>query len=99
MNKLKGCPKNHRNGVRMLPDFPTLWAKSNNINDISILEYLPNLHDITFSYNNISDLKPLADNEDYGDYGDLIIDNNPLSQQSIDEYIPIIESRGIHVYR
>lgn len=71
----------------------------NNINDISILEYLPNLHDITFSYNNISDLKPLADNEDYDDYGDLIIDNNPLSQQSIDEYIPIIESRGIHVYR
>lgn len=48
--------------------------------------------------NNISDLKHLVENTNYGEYGELHIWNNPLNQQSIEEYIPILEARGIQVY-
>jgi len=48
--------------------------------------------------NDISDVYPLVENEGLGT-GDIVhLNGNPLSEHSIDTYIPELESRGVIVY-
>lgn len=74
----------------------------NNIYDIGILEYFNNLSVLYLNNNSITDLKPIVDNPNFRRDGNyipyLIINNNPLSEQSINEYIPALEARGVTVY-
>lgn len=77
-----------------------LNLSNNQISDISVLTNL-DLYGIGLSDNQISDIKPLVDNiyfnSDLHESKRVSLYNNPLSQQSIEEYIPILESRGIEV--
>jgi len=69
----------------------------NQINDISALSGLTNLK-IVYLYNNwISDIVALIQNSgiDNGDY--VFLSNNPLSDTSINTYIPQLQARGVNV--
>jgi len=48
--------------------------------------------------NQIGDVKPLVDNTGLGDGDEVWLSENPLSEQSINEYIPALEARGVTVY-
>ena len=71
----------------------------NQISDISPLALLVNISDLNLAFNQISDILPLVNNAGLGQDDVVNLLNNPLSQQSIDEYIPILEQRGVTVYR
>jgi len=70
----------------------------NEISDISPLSKLTSLRNIDLSINKITDMSPLVDNPgiDRGDY--VYLEGNPLSEESISIYIPILEERGVNVY-
>jgi hypothetical protein len=55
------------------------------------------LADLSLMFNQIGDISPLIDNPGLGqrDYIDLRF--NPLSEQSVNEYIPELEARGASV--
>jgi Leucine-rich repeat (LRR) protein len=69
----------------------------NSISDISALSGLFALHLMSLDNNNISDLSPLVDNSGIGMNDTIYISGNPLSQESINTYIPTLESRGVTV--
>ncbi len=70
---------------------------SNNISDISPLSNLTNLQELYLSYNRIIDIGPLLENVGLNQ-GDIVsLRNNPLSQQSINVYIPELQKRGVEV--
>ncbi|MFO7892008.1 MAG: leucine-rich repeat domain-containing protein [bacterium] len=69
----------------------------NNVADITPLKDLPNLRYIRLWDNQITDIKPLVDNPGIGD-GDIVgLDDNPLDEKSINEYIPALQARGVQV--
>jgi Leucine-rich repeat (LRR) protein len=72
-----------------------LWG--NNISDISPLVNLTSLTELSLGSNNISDIKPLVDNHGLreGDYVNLRF--NPLSDTSLNTYIPQLQARGVIV--
>lgn len=73
------------------------YLEDNQIEDISALEYCVNLQMLVLSSNQITDILPLVDNTGLG-RGDLVsLDNNPLNEKSINEYIPALEARGVTV--
>jgi hypothetical protein len=74
-----------------------LELDGNNISDISALAGLNNLIWLYLYTNNISDISALVSNVglSYGDTVDL--QNNPLSAESINAYIPQLEARGVFV--
>ena len=71
----------------------------NQIANISSLTLLVNIVFLNLGVNQISDILPLVNNTGLGSGDTVVLSNNPLSQQSIDEYIPILEQRGVTVYR
>ena len=81
-----------------LTNLEALGIFNNQIVDISALGGLTNLVTIAISDNQITDIYPLVQNQgiNTGDYVELI--NNPLSETSINTYIPQLEARGVHVY-
>jgi len=61
------------------------------------LASLVSLADLDLWYNQIVDISPLLDNPGLGE-GDYVgLGNNPLSEQSTNEYIPELEARGVTV--
>jgi len=75
-----------------------LWLYSNQISDISHLAGLTSLTYLSINNNLISDISPLVENAGMGG-GDLVdLWNNPLSDDSINIYIPGLEARGVTVY-
>ena len=75
------------------------WLRldSNQISDISPLAGLTSLTELDLSYNQISDISHLVDNIGLGE-GDLVdLQWNPLSEDSINVYIPELEARGVTV--
>jgi len=76
-----------------------LYIAYNNISDLSALSGLPNIKYLDLRYNQISNILPLVNNSGI-DSGDVVnIANNPLSTQSIEEYVPMLESRFVIVNR
>ena len=74
----------------------------NHIKDISVLEKLIYLYQAFLSNNRIEDIRPLVDNPNLGakegrDYR-VTLENNPLSQESIDKHIPELISKGVKVW-
>jgi Leucine-rich repeat (LRR) protein len=66
--------------------------------NISALQNLTNLHKVVLYYNQITDIEPLVLNSGINS-GDLIyLTGNPLSQISIDTYIPDLTGRGVTVF-
>ena len=84
--------------LRNLSNLRELYLATNQIQDISVLEYLTNLNRIRLWDNQITDILPLVKNSGLGK-GDLVsLQGNPLSEKSINEYIPILRSRGVIVF-
>ena len=69
----------------------------NSISNISALSGLTALHIMSLDNNNISDLSPLVANGGIGTDDTIYVTNNPLSPESINTYIPNLESRGVTV--
>ncbi len=69
----------------------------NEIGDISALAYLTQLQSTQLNHNQISDIKPLVDNTGLGEGDHIDLRWNPLSEQSINEYIPELIARGVTV--
>jgi internalin A len=80
-----------------LTSLPVLNLRGNQISDISPLVNLTSLTELSLGANQISDIKPLVDNLDLGegDYVDLGF--NPLSDTSLNTYIPQLRARGVIV--
>ena len=69
----------------------------NEISDISPLEGLTSLTQLHLDHNQISDVMPLVDNAGLGEGDGVALLRNPLSAQSINEYIPALRARGVVV--
>ena len=76
-----------------------LNLSQNSVSDISPLLSLVNLSQIRLDGNKISDLSPLVNNSGMGSGDILDITANPLSQQSINEYLPALLARGVTIIR
>lgn len=81
-----------------LTQLERLYLADNQIVDISALENLVNLTNLRLWNNQITDILPLVNNTGLGegDYVGLI--DNPLSEISINEYIPTLIARGVIVH-
>jgi len=74
-----------------------LYLRFNQISDISPLAGLTSLRSLGLNENQISDIKPLVDNPGLGEGDRADLRENPLSEQSINEYIPALRARGVTV--
>ena len=70
---------------------------SNQITEISALITLENLSSLYLSGNQIADIYPLIQNNGIGNGDRANLSNNPLSETSINIYIPQLEARGVTV--
>ncbi|MBN2411203.1 leucine-rich repeat domain-containing protein, partial [candidate division KSB1 bacterium] len=83
--------------LRNLEKLEWLALEMNKITEISSLKKLYNLRYVRLWDNQISDIKPLVDNPAINK-GDIVgLNGNPLNEKSINEYIPILQSRGVYV--
>ena len=74
-----------------------LGLHRNSISDVSALSGLTSLKTLDLNYNSVVDLAPLVANMGL-DTGDVInVNNNPLSDTSINTHIPALQDRGINV--
>ncbi|NQU04719.1 MAG: leucine-rich repeat domain-containing protein [Calditrichaeota bacterium] len=89
---------NNISGIENLENLDYLDAADNQIENISELQNLPNIHLIGLSGNQIEDISPLVNNTNLGTGVYLFLNNNPLDETSINEYIPILIQRGVAVY-
>jgi len=85
-------------GLECCTSLTELYLYNNQISDISPLANLTSLSNFKLGSNQISDISPLVDNEGLSEGDEVYLQENPLSQQSISEYIPQLEARGVHVY-
>jgi Leucine-rich repeat (LRR) protein len=67
------------------------------ISDVSAFSGLVNLQTLSLPSNQIEDIAPLLDNTGLGSGDAVNLGSNPLSQQSIDVYIPALQARGVTV--
>jgi hypothetical protein len=95
--------------LALLENLEILYLSHNQIEDISPLADLINLDYLSLYDNQISDILPLVQNAglrseyrppDQGgpDYDRVSLWGNPLSEKSINEYIPALRARGVIVY-
>lgn len=80
-----------------LIDLRVLELGNNEIIDISPLQSLHHLEWIDLECNGISDIKPLVDNVSLDSDTFLILSGNPLNTTSEEEYIPMLEVKGVGV--
>ncbi len=69
----------------------------NQISDLSPLSNLTSLDWVNLENNLITDIYPLVENRGIGQRNYVNLIGNPLSDQSINEYIPALQARGVHV--
>jgi len=81
-----------------LTDMRILYADINQISDISALSTLTNLETLYLRYNQITDIYPLVQNSGLSTGDEVGLGNNPLSETSINQYIPALQARGVTVY-
>jgi Leucine-rich repeat (LRR) protein len=72
-----------------------LWG--NQISDISALANLTNVTSLLLAWNQIGDISPLVQNEGLGTGDTVNLQQNPLSEESINTCIPELEARGVDV--
>ncbi|MFC1564586.1 leucine-rich repeat domain-containing protein [candidate division KSB1 bacterium] len=75
----------------------SLFLANNQIKDISALEKLVELSMIRLWNNKIEDILPLVNNTGLGEGDTVKLTNNPLNEQSINNYIPELRKRGVIV--
>ena len=95
-----GLSDNQITGIAPLADLTDLIYLSLHSNQISDISTLANLTDLMWLYlqnNGINNIYPLVENGGLGT-GDIVsLDSNPLSDDSINLYIPELVARGVIV--
>jgi len=92
--------KNQIKDISVVSNFTNAWwidLSDNRIEDISALEYCTTIKRIRLMRNSISDIYPLVKNKGIGNGDEILLNENPLSEKSINEYIPILNERGAYV--
>lgn len=84
--------------VAGLTNLGGLYLNKNDISDISALTRLTHLIALDLRDNNISDILPLVANMGLGHRSTVDVSGNPLSAESINTYIPVLQSRGVTVH-
>jgi len=74
-----------------------LGLANNRIEDLTPLAGLVNLLELHLEGNFIADILPLVENAGLDDGDKVFLDYNPLSRQSVNEYIPVLQERGVFV--
>ena len=95
------APNNEISDISVLTNLRiihNLDLRSNLISDISVLAELEELDDVKLSDNSITDISPLVNNPGLIEGDEIYLENNPLSEQSVNEYIPALEARGVVVH-
>ena len=80
-----------------LTSLTDLDLDGNQISDMSPTTNLTSLSYLELADNHISDILPLVENEGLGVEDKVYLANNPLSDDSINIYIPQLEARGVTV--
>ena len=83
--------------VTGLTNLTWLHLSDNSISDISPIAQLTNLTTLYLWKNSISDISPLVANTGLGQEDTVSVPGNPLSDASINTYIPILQRRGVTV--
>lgn len=81
-----------------LTNLIVLYLGNNSISNISALSGLRNLVVLGLWNNLISDIVPLVANTGFGQGEEIIVSENPLSDVSINTYIPALQDRGVEVH-
>ena len=77
-----------------------LWLYKNQISDISALAGLTEIYQFHLQDNNISDISPLLEYSEFAPGGTMyyiILAGNPLSETSVEVYIPQLQASGVEV--
>jgi len=95
---MNNCNIEKIDSLYALENLKRIDLSSNNISNIESLSALYAIDEMNVSNNNISDILPLLNNYGLsnGDY--VLLYNNPLSEISINTYIPVLQSRGVNVF-
>jgi len=75
----------------------SLNAPGRNITYLTGLEYCTGLRELLLQENKISNVSPLVDNLGLAHGDDVDLRSNPLSEESINQYIPELKARGVDV--
>jgi hypothetical protein len=92
---------NEISDISPLANLTNLWELSlghNQISDISPLANLGSLGGLNLRSNQISDISPLVENAELAEGDWVYLQENPLSSDSINIYIPELQARGVTVY-
>lgn len=85
-----------------LKNLKTLYLDGNyntkKLKDIAALESLYNLKTINLENNAIEDLDPLIKNKKLGEYTEIYLKNNPLSDSAKKNQIPKLRKRGVKIF-
>ena len=84
-------------GLEEARNLEYLFAGSNALTDLSPLAELPDLRGLDLSGNDIVDIGPLVENPNLrrGDW--IVLDDNPLSEESVNVHIPALLERRVSV--
>jgi len=88
---------NDLSGLEYCTNLQTLNLHHNSIVDISPLASLTNLQKLNLYENSIVDISPLVSNNGLSNGDRVNISGNPLSDTSLNKYIPQLEERGVSV--
>ncbi len=84
-------------GLEAASNLEYLFAASNAITDLAPLAELPDLRGLDLGGNDITDIAPLVENPDIG-FGDwIVLDDNPLGEESVNVHIPALLERRVAV--
>jgi Leucine-rich repeat (LRR) protein len=83
--------------LQNLTSLTGLYLGDNQISDITSLTNLINLEHLFLDVNLISNIEPLVNNSRLSDGDSVSLQENPLSNESMNIYIPQLEARGVNV--
>ncbi len=85
-------------GLEYATNLTHLYLEDNRISNLSALSGLTNLLVLHLNNNNIEDISPLVANTGLGNGDSVDVRGNPLSAESINSHISILQSRGVTVH-
>ena len=84
-------------GLESATNLALVFLGSNQVTDLLPLERLAGLRAIDLSGNRVSDIAPLVRNGDLSDGAWVDLDDNPLSEEALNEQVPALLDRGVDV--
>ena len=67
------------------------------MSDLSPLAGLTSLTNLDLHMNGISGLSPLVENQGLGEGDSIDVRRNPLSAESLNEHVPVLQQRGVSI--